>query len=492
MRSILVILLSFFAYHSIAQQQQNFTVYFDRDKAVPTIESGDALMKFIARFPQSTITHISLSGYADQSGEEYYNMGLSERRVYVVRHLLEKLLPGVVIDTAYYGEQFLVSEQEPYKNRRVELVLTTSQGPIVEEDISLKPFYIDAETQVFDINLDDTVFIKGKEGTSIKIPPGSILRKDSSLMHGRAMFQLKEYYKPSVILMAGMHTSSDEGLLQTGGMIRVYIIQDKDTASYYTRKEVEIRMPKNNPLLTNMNVYVQPHTDSSEWINAKRSFRESMSYWNWPRDKKFVDMHLDKDFRYENWKTGRKTSEDYFVRGPLISFRIERPYTKKVTISIEKKDSLTLAVQASFKYRRKALRLIGIRSLDTSFNVNYVTEQYIAWVDYLNLINCDRFWDRPNRTDFIVKTPGFKGMNVLVYFKKLNAFMNAARSGNQYFFKNIPEGEEVYLLAFGKKDEEYYYGQQPYIIAKQGQVNLNLTKVAALEECKTKISALVE
>ena len=68
-------------------------------------------------------------------------------------------------------------------------------------------------------------------------------------------------------------------------------------------------------------------------------------------------------------------------------------------------------------------------------------------------------------------------MQVMVYFKKLNAFMNSWANKKEYRIDGVPAGEEVWLIAFGKKDDQVYYGQQPYTIAGNGQVSLQLSKV---------------
>lgn len=471
-------------------QQSSFTVYFDHNKSVPTSQSAEEFTKFLSALQVVSIESVTLKGYADKTGEEQYNSGLSQKRVGEVKQLLLKYIPGVQLQEVWFGEQFLVSDndEEQNLNRRVEVFIKFVKAS--KEDLTLQTYYEDVETQLFSINTDDTVSIKGKHGTSLKIPPGSFLKKDSSLMKGQCILILKEYYLPSQILLAGLTTTSHEGLLQTSGMFKVWIIQNGDTALSSTRQQVEIRMPFLNPALTNMNVYEQPYntSDSALWINTRRFFTQSQAYWNWPASNKFIDLAINKDYNFRNLKTGKEVSEEYHPKAPFFEYRY-RPYSKKVKVSVKKTDSITLEVRAQIIYRRKGTRILGIRSLDTVFKVRYIRQEYAAWVNGLNFINCDRFYKENNPTEFIVQTPGFKGMNVMLYFRKLNAFMNAAQLGDRYFFPNVPIGQEVYVIAIGKQQNAFYYGQQQFTIQKDGQVSLDLSKTN-LEQCKKNLSEL--
>lgn len=478
MRTTAVLLLLLTALAASAQQQ--FTVYFDHGKHVPTVPSNTALQQFLQSIAVRSVDIVTVRGYADKTGEDNYNRSLSEKRAMQVAVIIQQYWPDARIQASAFGSLFPVSDKddELHLNRRVEITVALFD----KDTIDLEPFREDVETQTFSIDLDDTVIIKGKEGTVIKIPPGSIQSRDSVVMRGAAVARLKEYYKHADMLLAGVHTASTEGLLQTGGMFSLIIIQDNDTASTNTRKQLEIRMPMNNPGLTNMNVYEQPHNDGDTmlWINTRRQFRETLSYWKWPRNNRLHGIITARDGDYNNLSVGGVFPyEDHY------KWRLFRrtPMIKNYKVTIEKLDSVTLSVRATFNYRRWAFPKTGTLVWDTAYTVPYVQKEYITEIDRMNFINCDRFYDVKDPAELIVQTGDFRGMRVMLYFKKIAAFMPAERHPSGSRFSQIPKDEEVYIVAMGKRNGELYFGQQQYRTEKKGVVNLSLAKMTA-EQCK--------
>jgi len=107
---------------------RNFIVYFDWDKTALT-PATEAILRQAANYAEEgKVARIILTGHADTSGPETYNMGLSQRRSDQVRAMLVELgQPATGIVTFARGESDpLVSTddgvREP-KNRRVEIVL---------------------------------------------------------------------------------------------------------------------------------------------------------------------------------------------------------------------------------------------------------------------------------------------------------------------------------------------------------------------------------
>jgi len=107
---------------------RNFIVYFDWDEAVLT-PATQAILRQAAQFAEDgNVARIILTGHADRSGTEQYNIGLSQERSDMVRAMLVELgQPAQGIVTFARGEtEPLVPTadgiREP-QNRRVEIVL---------------------------------------------------------------------------------------------------------------------------------------------------------------------------------------------------------------------------------------------------------------------------------------------------------------------------------------------------------------------------------
>ena len=114
----------------VATIEENATItlnniFFDFDKSVLKPESFPELNRIVDLMNEKTSMQIEISGHADNTGPERYNLVLSERRAKaVVKHLTSKGVSGERITTLYFGESKpAVPNDTPEhrrKNRRVE------------------------------------------------------------------------------------------------------------------------------------------------------------------------------------------------------------------------------------------------------------------------------------------------------------------------------------------------------------------------------------
>ena len=113
----------------VARQQapRQYLVFFDWNSAVLTAEAQNIVRTAAASAKQSGITRLELTGHADRSGPDAYNVRLSQRRADAVKaELLKNGVPASEIATFAKGEsQPLVPTadgvREP-QNRRVQIV----------------------------------------------------------------------------------------------------------------------------------------------------------------------------------------------------------------------------------------------------------------------------------------------------------------------------------------------------------------------------------
>ncbi|MGE5502803.1 MAG: OmpA family protein [Actinomycetota bacterium] len=112
----------------VAPVQKNFIVFFDFDKSDITPEAQAVLNQAAAAAKSGGAAKLDLTGHADRSGSDAYNMKLSAKRANAVKAQLVKLgIPESQISVVAKGEsQPLVPTadgvREP-QNRRVEIVL---------------------------------------------------------------------------------------------------------------------------------------------------------------------------------------------------------------------------------------------------------------------------------------------------------------------------------------------------------------------------------
>jgi outer membrane protein OmpA-like peptidoglycan-associated protein len=105
-----------------------YMVFFDFDRATITPTAAETIKKAAADAKAGQKTRIGVTGHADRSGSDAYNMALSLRRANAVKdQLVREGIPATGITVVGRGEsQPLVQTadgvREP-QNRRVEIVL---------------------------------------------------------------------------------------------------------------------------------------------------------------------------------------------------------------------------------------------------------------------------------------------------------------------------------------------------------------------------------
>lgn len=492
--SFLSVAIVFCFISSNAQEYVQKTFYHQFDDAGLITSSADSLKAFIRQLVKMDVTAVSVYSYTDKSGSNEYNKHLSEQRSNaLLRRLKEELPASVKFNVAYFGEDSaVVLNDDPNQQERRSVIrayLKNSPEGTTIPTITIEPYKEDVEVQRYQINLDDTVTIVARGGTYFRFVPGTFKNKRNKVINGKATVLIKEYYTPGDILLAGLSTESPEGLLQTGGMFKLLVIQDNDTMDAQVLKPVTLRMPDVSNQQQQMNVFTTNHSDTDMWNDTKKKFSYITGKWDWPLEEfKLRDFYVDRQIPFQQWAVGRKMSEEY-QPGRNIEFNPQklykgekvRPYSKFVTYTITKTDTSTLTINLHEKFKRRGFKRFGTRTFDTTFKVRYTSAYYETEISNLSFINCDRFLKEPNVTDFYVSTPNFEGAMVLVYFKNLKAFMRADWKKNKFNIKGVPADEEVELIAVGKKGDDFYYGHKEFTITKKATAKLDIHQVSYAE-----------
>jgi hypothetical protein len=491
MRTLLSFAIALCCFYSKAQQQT--TLLFEFGTTTLTEDSKQKLASLMQQLKQKPPASITIDGHTDKAGKETFNRTLSANRAEFIERALKAELPETIqLTTNSHASANLLSnkDEEQHLNRRVEIIVYYNTGEPTtttseEKFLELQPYKKDVAEQRFNVNLDDTVEITAKEGTYLKIPPGSIQNKQGKIATGWAELIIKEYYKPSDIVLAGLHSMSKDGLLQSGGMVNMIIIQDGDTMQTKTKKKILLQMPQVEKSLTGMQVYEMPHNETSgPWRNVNMPLVIIGNYWKKPVLPMHPTFKHKSDEYYTSLPIGRGSSDEYIVEAPFITFKKhKRPFAKKVSYQMVKKDEKTLEINVKLKMRNRGVRKFRKRNIDTTFSIKYHTAYYSALINSMGSINADKpfrlredIYENNNNIQFTINTPGFKGMRVMCYYKSLRAFMPANGSEGQYNITQSPPNAEVIVLAFGKKGDEFYFGKQEFITGKNKSASVILKK----------------
>lgn len=221
-----------------AQQTQKATVYFDSNKYELTEVSTETLQKSFEKINNDLLVRVTLIGHTDWDGSEINNQTLSQNRAKsVLNFLMTKSIPNDKVKIEFYGERKPIAkndnEQGKQQNRRVEIII--EKKDILIADIFSK---FSQEIQKFKVKANQEITIKGKDGTIINIPKNSLCKQNGEIVKGEVEIELKEYYKKSDIVVANLHTMSDDKILETAGMIYI-------SASFFGEK---LKMKKGNEM----------------------------------------------------------------------------------------------------------------------------------------------------------------------------------------------------------------------------------------------------
>lgn len=344
MRALLTVTAAIICFVCAAQQKTQTMLLFEFGTTTLTENSKQQLASLIQQLQQKPPSSITIDGHTDKVGKEAFNKTLSANRAELIAQSLRDILPkDVIITTNSHASSNLLSDkdEEQHLNRRVEIIIYTkseqSTSPSPETKVvELQPYKKDVQEQRFNINLDDTVEITAKEGTYLKIAPGSIQNKQGKIATGWAELIIKEYYQPSDILLAGLQSTSKDALLQSGGMVNMIIVQGGDTMNAKTKKKIALKMPQLEQSLPDMQVFDMPHNDTTNyWNNTGMSFTIIGGYWDKPNSQMLSSINFESDQYYTSLPTGRGSTDEYYTSAPLSIFKTyARPYTKKVSYRI--------------------------------------------------------------------------------------------------------------------------------------------------------------
>jgi hypothetical protein len=127
-----------------------------------------------------------------------------------------------------------------------------------------------------------------------------------------------------------------------------------------------------------------------------------------------------------------------------------------------------------------------IKQLEASplANINSAQQYLLLSTQKLGWINCDRFYNYTNKTDYIVKLN--EKMNVLLVF---NAIKSVISSDNQGVFRNVPLGEKITIVALKADHGKIMLAIHETQISEKPFENLQF-KAVSINEYKSKLKTL--
>ncbi|MEK8179197.1 OmpA family protein [Flavobacterium buctense] len=411
-------------------QNTKATVLFDYDQFVLTDNAKEKLKEVVSKLDLSQLQSVELNGNTDADGNSKYNVTLSKNRANeVLNYLVTKGIPAEKIQLKFEGENKPIAENASDKgkqqNRRVEITFA-----IAEKEYTNTIFnQLEKESQFFTGKSNEVITITGKEGTKITIPKNALKKANGKYAIGKIDIELQEFYQKSEAVAANLHTMSDGIMLESGGMIYI-----KATA-----KGEELQLKKGAVMTLEM--------------ASKNNPNDMQTFYGYPKEDKTVDWSTDDNTivtEEENWSTYAVFYQDGIKqRDTVYTERSTKKSFKRATTDAEKVSAISSTILQSTK---------------------------LGW------INCDRFYDVPDKTDLFVNIDMKYKPEIRLVFKDINSIMSGhIDKNNRLVLGGIPVGKKATLMAFSCIENEVYFATKEIVIDKNAPVGLELQKTSVAE-----------
>lgn len=387
--------------------------------------------------------------------------------------------------------------------------------------IGFSSFYkqFDKPRQTFTLKANEDKTITCKEGTKITIKSNSFVTESGKPVKGDIKFQVKEFYKSSDMLLANLTTTSNNDILETGGMLHIEAFSNGEKCQLKKEATIEIAFPTKDKK-SDMQLF------SGSWSSDKI---------NWVLQETKIDKEIEtevftvvetmpefpggpqklKEFISSNVRYPRTAKENGIQGTVYIAFIVnENGGTENIRVLRGVDPSLNQAAISAIEQMPKwtpgkqrgefvkvnmtipvKFSLVG-EGFNT-INIEYAKEfekqvdddnlsetkmsevsQYLFSTSKLGWINCDRFYrDNSPKVDYFVNIGKSKQVDIKIVFNNINSILAGSTIDNKYRFDNVPTGHSVTLVALKFENDQYYLAIKKTKISRDGEPPLDFEPV---------------
>ncbi len=353
------------------------------------------------------------------------------------------------------------------------------------------------EAQTFFIPADKDTIITCVEGTSIAIKAKSfMIEKTGAEPVENILVSIKEYYKLSDILLAGLSTTSNDKLLETAGMIYITASSGDEKCVLKKGETFEIEFPsktdKKDMQLFNGN---WKDVNKMDWVPDKRSKNVNAVFLVAEEMPTLLNGESMTSYVKKSMVYPAKAAEKGIIGTVYVTFIVSRSgkiRNVKLLKGIDPDcDQAALnMVKAMPRLRPAKVRGRGVDvqfTLPVRFTVNdagtsAVTEKkipvkndvvladddddekdtigdlasYLFASSQLEWINCDRFQNYPAKINYLVDLKNGDDLFLDVIFHQFKSISQGLRNSSAFLFKNVPENEKITLVAIKLLNKKLY------------------------------------
>lgn len=443
---------------------------------------------------------------------------------------------------------------QPGNRKEPEMAATNQPEPTITKDIidtdagldaaasraKIASFYtsIQKPIQEFDVNAEEGGSITCSEGTIINIPPLAFVDENGRVVSGTVQVMVEEFYKYSDMVAANLTTMSDNKQLATGGMVKITAVSNGGNLNLRKSKGLGLVMPtpSYDAAMKLFTAETEAGTKTGSAMYAGYAMQDRNINWNlsgqqnvlpafdgktnFPDDlnqpynliktskKKIAKFALSKKSPYTVKQMEKILKEKYGNEYDVIKVKAEGDagggstffYRGKMDKENVIGDSIRLTLDQALRSTRYIERKDSAYYADKikADSMRYVNEYsklqkaYSFVVKKLGWINCDKYCNHTNKTNFVINLPpDVKADRFVsqVVFTSIRSVMPGRVVNNQINFSDIPSDMGVYLVGLGERNGKIVSFMQKLKVGKS-EVSINDLQETTPEAFRKKITEL--
>ena len=389
-------------------------------------------------------------------------------------------------------------------------------------DASIKRIMEDLKTapQKFIIDNTQTAEITGRQGTVLSFRPNSFVSKEGNEISEPVTIELKECYNPDAMLCENLFTAAGGGFSASKGMVSVNAYAGGQVLQLKDGESINIQMPLGTENNNNFKLYhgvenadglivwntvceqktagpkICQSTDflkpefSSLGLGLKEYLLQNIEYPDEARRNELsanvdVTFMVDKDGRVkdvitgESYKIFREVIEASFKNMPAWKPAVynDKNIASSVHVNIDFNIRRATQVQVDFNETKSSLVSAGngvyvLYGTDLKGETQGLTAQALGqtgWFNYGKPLNHGM-----HNAELIVCSN--EKTEVKLLMKKSKAIIAGENCLGYTDFKNLPVGQEAYIVAVRYDNGNMLYAVQAVTLSKQSIVSLKWKK----------------
>ncbi|MGC4101508.1 hypothetical protein [Ferruginibacter sp.] len=362
--------------------------------------------------------------------------------------------------------------------------------------------------------------VTAKGGLKVTVNPASLQYEDGSPVNSEIAISIVELTNSADLFRSNAATMSNGRLLASGGSYFIGMesgskkiqikkgahlqvdfpkLKDSDMELFYGKRDDEGNMnwlPMEQPLSfsqhVDLRIYEPPYPDSvfnktyknnkyqlynsieSKVIfdNKTMSLKEMVATLQSRGIDKIIDtmtIDLTKTVGYKRSPFYFREHDRWYKMYRMIS---STELAKEKDSVCEEEKRLAIYREANQKYTEEWNRVTEENSLTGQVQRYYAPSS----INRLGWINCDRFYDNPQKTEVPLELPitlDKPDIQYFIIYKSFNGLMNGSlgkSSGMRYILQGLPVGQEVTFVAFTKSNGQIMQCKEDFVIGKQQSI----------------------